>query len=130
VGSSLTLLESNSSGLILVCLLFGLFSLDSIASLLELSGYLLLSGHGSSLHPGVANNICHGKTLARDQLEHTSQHISELLGEAIRFVTSVRAPEHVSTVPRDELVETIRRQSVSERRMAGNHDEQNDSCSE
>lgn len=72
-------------------------------------GELLADLLGSSmvaLHPGVANDVSHGKALMCVKLEHACDEILELLGEEARLVAlAVHFPEKISPVGRDQFVE-------------------------
>lgn len=96
---------------------------DFLISHEELLSDFISAGH-RSLHPGVANNIGSGETLAGNYLEHACQERNKLFREASLFVTGMRSPEDISAVSRDEFIKAIIGNSLGEWRMAGNHDEQ------
>lgn len=105
------------AGLILL-LLFQNFLMSCTEFLLN----FFLSGD-FSLHPGVSNNVSHSKTLARNELEHASDHIGKFFGETPFLVATMRSPENICTVARNELVEAVTVGSVVEWRVASDHDE-------
>jgi hypothetical protein len=103
----------------------GLVSQNFLVSASELSLDFSKSCNWS-LHPLVSDNISHGKTLAGNELEHACEHFLEFSRETSRLVTRVRSPEDVSTVSRDELIETIILRCLGKWRVTRHHDEKND----
>lgn len=129
MSSSSSVLHFDSSLLVFNFLFRFLLSLDFLISHLEFSSDLFRTGH-RSLHPGVADNIGSGETLAGNELEHTGQERNKLFREASLLVAGMRSPEYISAVSRDEFIKTITRSSLGEWRVAGNHNEQDDTHSE
>jgi len=118
-------------------LLYGLLLLLSISLLLnsgeavrEFLSDILLRGN-LSLHPWVTNYISKRKSVSRDQLEHVSNEILELISvEASSLVSRVGLPEEVSSVHSEELEVLILRRCTLERWVTRIHDEQNNGGSE
>ena len=75
----------------------------------------------------MADYVGHGEPLAGNELEHASQKVSELLGEATGAVARVGTPEDISTVAGKEFVETILWHRLAEWRMSSHHNEKDDS---
>lgn len=110
-----------SSHLVFSGLILCLLSKDFLMSLTEF--FLdLFNSCNFSLHPGMSNNISHSKTLTGNELEHASDHVLEFLRETTLLVTTMRSPENISTVSRDELVETVAVSGICEWRVTSDHD--------
>lgn len=118
-------------GCLLGAVLLVLFalSLSNFLDALMSDGELLLDlvrGGVFALHPWVADNVSHRKSLVGVQLEHARDQILELLGEEAGLVAlAVHLPEKVSSVRGEQLIEGVGGLSLGEGWVLGVQDKQN-----